>query len=74
MGSGVAGKETCELVRKALPVIGIGLTYNEVHQRVGVWSVGTIRHALRHLREEGLAVRIGPKQNPRFLRLENNGG
>lgn len=71
-GGSMAGKESVKQVREQLPDVGIGLTYVEVHQRVGCWSIGTIKHALRMLREEGVAERIGTHNVPRF-RLAKTG-
>ena len=56
-------------VLDVLPKNGVALSYVGVHDKMGVWSIITVKHALRQLREEGVVVRIGPHNSPKFARV-----
>lgn len=68
MSSGNVSITIIEKVLKALPTEG-GLSYQEIHARVGEWSIITIKHAVRQLKEEGLVIRGGSHQQPAFRRI-----
>lgn len=57
-------------VLRALPAAAPGLTYQAVHLQIGEWSIISVKHALRQLREEGLVVREGPHNAPEFRRAD----
>jgi transposase len=57
-----------ERVLEALPTAG-GLSYQDIHARVGMWSLITIKHAVRQLKEKGLVIRGGTHQKPEFRRI-----
>lgn len=56
----------CEQVLAAIPAVAPGLSYQAIHAKIGMWSIITVKHAVRQLREEGLVVREGSHQQPEF--------
>lgn len=64
---GSISKELLEQVAAALPSHGIGINYQDIHQRVDMWAPVTIKHAIRCLVEEGRARKLGTHPNFRYL-------
>lgn len=46
-----------------------GLTPAEVHARLPLWSIGTIRHALRELHQAGRIAFTGRNNRRKYMRL-----
>lgn len=67
MGGNVS-KEIMSEVLQVIPAASPGLSYDEIHGYLGMWSPITIRHAVRQLKEEGLIEREGNAVSARFYR------
>lgn len=50
----------------ALPSDGDGLTFQEIHKIIDRWSIISIKHVLRDLRVEGIVIRSGAHNKPRW--------
>lgn len=68
MSGGNVSHEMTERVLRVLPTAAPGLTYQAVHSKNGEWSIISVKHTIRQLREEGLVVREGSHQQPEFRR------
>lgn len=69
MSGGNVSHEMTDRVLRVLPTAAPGLTYQAVHSKIGEWSIISIKHALRQLREEGLVVREGSHNEPQFRKV-----
>ena len=70
MSGGNVSHKMTDRVLRVLPTKAPGLTYQAVHSKIGEWSVTSVKHAIRQLREEGLVVREGSHQQPEFRRVD----
>lgn len=69
---------TLDEICRAVPVDGSGDRPNEIHRRLGKWSLITVRHAMRLLTAEGRVTFEGPDCQRRYRRigsaLQSTGG
>lgn len=65
MSHGIGPHKKSEVKADVLRVLRAeGMTFQQVHFAVGSWSLISIKHALRELREEGIAIRGGTHERP----------
>jgi len=68
MSTGNTARTIAESVVDVLPTEPPGLSYDQIHTSIGMWSKVTIRHAIRQLIEEGRVHRAGTQSAPLFYR------
>ena len=69
MPSAAISHKIVEQILEVLPTSAPGLSFQDVHARIGMWSLNTVKHGIRQLREEGLVIREGSHQHPEFRRI-----
>lgn len=68
MPSDTPSNNVVDRVLQALPTQEPGLSYGEIHERVGMWSKLYIRNTIMKLRKDGRVHRVGPHEAPLFYR------